>query len=364
MPEDLERYWKVVRPRRHREIKGINPKAQTSPSTTLGGAIRILRDYSQGLLDAGGPIARGEIPSDFEEGISPWAGAIQSSGMREELEDLARHGYPIVEALQQESDVPRALNRLREALRMPLVAPMVPSPDQPMSNSSTLLREEAYVRVQGVNPDGTPSLYNDIERRVQEGIREMLGNGVRVDQGYVDYLRNSLLMEIEESTRSAPDPDPQRSWGPQEEALRMHTQVEENYLWYQSQGINMSRATLQGVYRDNGGLRMDFSQSRAEEERLQREAVLTREEQRRILETVANPPPSYEDMGRRSETLLRLATLFNELGVSCNTINHQGVQGQTVELQLNLSHGTPGYSIGCWVSSDGVVHLNLGYLYR
>lgn len=174
MPEDYESFWKVVRPHRHRESNKGEPEA-----TPLGGALRILQRYAQGLLDAGGTITRGETPSDFEERIRPWADAIQSSGMRAELESLAQLGYPIVEALQQESDVPAALNRLQETLGVGI-------PEQPRSNSNTLLRE-AYARGQGQGriPE------TDIQRHVQETIR----------------LRTSLLMEIEESTRSAPNPE-------------------------------------------------------------------------------------------------------------------------------------------------------------
>jgi hypothetical protein len=117
-----------------------------------------------------------------------------------------------------------------------------------------------------------------LDRRVQETLHEMTSRGIGIEQEVVDRLRADLLMWIEEPTRSDSNPEiprPNPTLNPHEEALRMQVQVNENYIWYQSQGISISRVTLEWIYRRNGGLRMDFSQDRAEEERVRREAALS-----------------------------------------------------------------------------------------
>ena len=289
-----------------------------------------------------------------------------------------------------------------------------PRPEPPRENSSSLLRE-AYARGQGQGPTLGP----DIERQVLEAVRELRARGVTIDQDVADHLRVSLLMEIEESTRSAPDPDPspldadQPFLNPQAEVARMHYQVSENASWYLSQGIVVSRSILESLYRANGGLRMDFTQARADEERRQRESAQAdlveqaqiqarlspfmrerlnadigevRDFQERnfpiahqgelepprplpgqfsaqlrssaLLNRIANAHP----ISRNTETLLRLVRLFDELGVSCVVVNRQ-TGNPEVELQFSLFRDTPECptSIGSHVDSDGVVHLRLGY---
>jgi hypothetical protein len=168
------------------------------------------------------------------------------------------------------------------------------------------------------------------------------------------------------------------------EAARMNYQIGENASWYLSQGIVRTRSSLVREYQENGGLRMDFTPERAEEERLQREAEranLMRNsgpvfgsagsailhnavsaEHRRLAEGSHRQPLQLQDH-RMSDTLLRLASLFNELGVQCQVANHLGSDVRTVELEFSLFVDTPECpnSIGGWQSDDGRVHLSLGF---
>jgi hypothetical protein len=182
----------------------------------------------------------------------------------------------------------------------------------------------------------------------------------------------------------------------QREAVRMHYQVGENATWYLAHGIVRTRSSLVREYQENGGLRMDFTPERAAEEDLQLEtnlmlssvpivgpagnetrlqitaasptlgvedAVLASpEEHRRLAEGGSRLPPRLQDH-RMSATLLRLAGLFNDLGVHCQVSNHLGDAVRTVELEFSLFVDTPESptSIGGWQSDDGRVHLSLGF---
>jgi len=147
-----------------------------------------------------------------------------------------------------------------------------------------------------------------------------------------------------------------------EEAARMNFQIGENAIWYQSQGITISRSTLERIYQENGHLRMDFTPERAEEERLQREISMRGWS---LNPTNSEPESSeainYASLGRQFEILLRIASLFNEIGVHCTVINHQG--GSDIELQFRIFSDTPECptSIGGGLAPDGAIRLRLGY---
>ena len=471
MPENFEEYWKVVRPHRPPAREKSKPQAsfgspqanpclegaawdtpQGYPSDirALGEAVEYMQRYSQRLNDTntldqprselGEEASNTDIERSFQETVSEMIrrGIRIEPGFADRLRDDIRQGifettrfYPETPSTQVTADT--------VSTRQPLLS------DPDFRAALQTFEEESVlgplVRVEDEQADQSESqgiTYAELEVQFQAYLEEMRAYGTHIEADLRE-LRSLFLWDFMESTRSQPTGDPGLFEDPfsrmqfyrdnvegslpvsvgnemsPEEAARMSAQVEGNAAWYHSQGIPISLSELEHSYLENGGLRMDFTPERAEEEALQRvvsvrgegignvrarhpdfatrarvdEAIETfranlqggsRETQDEAIERFqANlqgnpqrlnvPPnaretqqvrsgPNYARLGRQSEILLNIVNLFNELGVSCTVLNHQ----TNVELQLSLfaSPEAPN-SLGAYLSYDGVAHLHLGF---
>jgi hypothetical protein len=173
----------------------------------------------------------------------------------------------------------------------------------------------------------TPS---DIETQIQNVLNEMTYRGIHISQEYTDLIRHTLSNQL--NLNSSHEEIVQAA------ALELSRQLEISSM---RQGPSLPEH--QGRISDSTILDLLF------------------ESHPQLLELHGGPEPQ---VGLTVNNLRQLATIFNELGISCIFSVHSDLQGPRVELQLTPARETLECptTISGWTSTfDGCVHLRLRY---